>query len=74
MLPILSPVSEGRCLAAIRSRSFVFISPPAVGMRSTPGSPGGSAGFVKSRDLSLLYFTFKAVSLLLSMRKVQQPL
>lgn len=74
VLPILSPEREGRWRAAIKSKSLVFISPPAVGMISTPGSPGGRAGLVKSRDLSLLYLTFRAVSLLLSIRNVQQPL
>lgn len=74
MLPILSPVRDGRCRAAIRSKSFAFTKPPAVGIISAPGSPGGNDGFVKSRDLSLLYLTFKAVNLLLSMRSVQQPL
>lgn len=72
--PIRSPVIVGRCLAAINSRSLALTSPPALAMTSEPGSPGGNDGFVKSRDLSLLYLTFKAVSLLLSMRNVQQPL
>ena len=74
MLPILSPVNEGLWRAAINSKSFAFTKPPAVGIISAPGSPGGNEGFVKSRDLSLLYLTLSVVILLLSIRSVQQPL
>lgn len=64
----------GRCRAAINNKSLALTRPPALAITSEPGSPGGSDGFVKSRDLSLLYFTFKAVNLLLSIRNVQHPL
>lgn len=71
---INSPVKAGLCRAANNSKSFALTKPPALAITSAPGSPGGNDGFVKSRDLSLLYLTFKAVNLLLSIRSVQQPL
>lgn len=74
-VPNRSPVSVGRCLAAAKSnKSFALTNPPAPAISSDPGSPGGSEGFVKSRDLSLLYLTLSAVNLLLSIRNVQHPL
>lgn len=75
-IPKLSPVSVGLWRdAAINNRSLAFTNPPAPAINwSAPGSPGGNDGLVKSRDLSLLYLTFNAVSLLLSIRRVQHPL
>jgi hypothetical protein len=73
-LPNLSRVRVGRCPAASNNKSLALTKPPALAIKSLPGSPAGNVGFVKSRDLSLLYLTFNAVNLLLSIRKVQQPL
>lgn len=73
-LPNLSRVSAGRCPAASNNKSLALTRPPALAIKSLPGSPAGKVGFVKSRDLSLLYLTFSAVNLLLSIRSVQQPL